>query len=370
MLLVGAVPPPTHGVAVVVERILRSTRLTAQFDISHVDISDRRSLDNIGRMDWTNLRLAMRHWLGLLLTLMRHRPELIHIPLAQNYLGLLRDWVLLITALVFPGTKVVGHVAGGGFGMFLLSAAAPFRWIVRPAIRRCTILIVSSEWHREQIAAALPDGEFAVVRRGTDRIDSPEKRMRDRGLEILFANSLLTREKGVFDALRAAELCTSDGMDAHWTIVGAFISRSDELVAEEMAQGIGSVDLVGALPRESLLDLYKRSDIFVFAPGPEEAFGLVRVEAMAAGLPVVTTAAGGANEVIDDGQDGFITDCHRPDQIAQRVLHLAADPELRREMGRRAQDKQRRRFSVDTFEQMLASAWLQALEVKPHRLAS
>lgn len=369
VLLVGAVPPPTHGVAVVVERIMQSTRLARQFDIRHVDISDRRSLDNIGRWDWTNVWLAVNHWLRLALALVRHRPELVHIPLAQNYLGLLRDWVLLVTALAFPRTKVVGHVAGGGFGAFLLSAAPPFRWIVRSAVKRCTILIVSSEWHRERVAAALPDSNYVVVRRGTEEIEADESRVPGRELQILFANSFLTQDKGVFDALQAAELCNSEGLNARWAIVGEFVSTSDELLAKKLARELKVIELTGPLPRESLLERYKQADIFVFAPGPEEAFGLVRIEAMAAGLPVVTTVAGGADEVIDDGRDGFIVDFRRPDQIAQRVLRLAADAGLRREMGRRAQGKQRQKFNVDTFERMLASAWLEALSAKPDLLA-
>ena len=82
---------------------------------------------------------------------------------------------------------------------------------------------------------------------------------------------------------------------------------------------------------------------------------------MAAGLPVITTEAGGAREVVRDGVDGFIVDYDNPGQIVERLARLEREPELRSRMGRAAQQRQRALFSEEAFDDALAGVWRAAL---------
>ena len=361
VVLVGALPPPFHGMTVMIDRILRSRVLAERFEVVHADISDERDMTNIGRWDPVNVRLALVHWWRLLMTLVRHRPALVHLPLSQNYLGLFRDWILLVTALTMPRTNVIGHIGGGGFAEALGRAPPWFRRLVLPAVRRCAALIVSSEWHRGRIQRMFPRARLEIVRQGTESIDGARRPSTQGGLRVLFANSALTEDKGFFHALEAAAMCERRLINAHWTFVGSFLSPAEQVRATTMMAGLGSVQIVGPLEREALLERYRDADVFVFPPSPQEGFGLVRVEAMAAGLPIITTAAGGANEVIDDGREGFIVSYGSPDQIADRIWKLEIDPSLRSQMGRHARARQREHFSIQALERMLTQAWLDAL---------
>ncbi len=86
---------------------------------------------------------------------------------------------------------------------------------------------------------------------------------------------------------------------------------------------------------DALLDLYADARAVLFVPF-EEDFGLVTLEAMLAGKPVITaTDSGGAAELISDGETGLITD-PEPDAIARSMAKLHADSELARGMGERA----------------------------------
>ena len=84
---------------------------------------------------------------------------------------------------------------------------------------------------------------------------------------------------------------------------------------------------------------FAAADVFVF-PTFFDAYGMVISEAMASGLPVITSRAAGAAELIEHGESGWLTaDPWDPDQIAEGLRTLAADPGLRQRMGAAARSK-------------------------------
>jgi glycosyltransferase involved in cell wall biosynthesis len=102
--------------------------------------------------------------------------------------------------------------------------------------------------------------------------------------------------------------------------------------------------------------LMQRFDIAI-APSWEEPFGIVAVEAMAAGTPVVAAAGGGFAEVIHDGIDGWLIPVRDADALARAVIALACDADLRQRMGAAAAQRARREFDigrvVDAYEAVL-----------------
>lgn len=118
------------------------------------------------------------------------------------------------------------------------------------------------------------------------------------------------------------------------------VSRSDSapyarLAAEERIAG-----RIRFLPSTAHVERYFAvADVFLF-PTLYDAFGLVAAEAMASGLPVITSRAAGAAELIEHGKDGWLTaDPWDPDQIAEGLRALAADPGLRQRMGSAARSR-------------------------------
>ena len=95
------------------------------------------------------------------------------------------------------------------------------------------------------------------------------------------------------------------------------------------------ISWLGEVPDVDLPAFYHLADLFVLpASHPSEAFGLVQVEAMAAGLPVVCTELGtGTSYVNRDGVTGLVVPPADPAALRDAVNRLIADPELRRSMG-------------------------------------
>jgi glycogen(starch) synthase len=169
---------------------------------------------------------------------------------------------------------------------------------------------------------------------------------------LLFVGRLEPR-KGA-DALLAI---LPDVLAAAPAIVVNIVGEDDILVGDDTMRRrfeaqhseLGSrVRFHGAQPRAALLAHYARADIFI-APSQYESFGLVFIEAMCFGKPVVAFDVGGAREILSDGETGLLAPAGDGDALAACVLRLAADPALRARLGARAREVYEQRFTTETM---------------------
>ncbi|MDT8307367.1 MAG: glycosyltransferase, partial [Anaerolineae bacterium] len=154
--------------------------------------------------------------------------------------------------------------------------------------------------------------------------------------------------KGVDDLLRAMP-----GLEARLLIGGDGPLRASW---ERLAQALGvaeRVHFLGNVSDEELPRLYASADVFVLpANSRAEAFGKVLLEAMASGLPCVTTEVGtGTSTVVQEGVTGFVVPPRDPAALGIALQRLLANPELRAEMGAAGRARVRAEF---TPQQMAA----------------
>ncbi len=115
-----------------------------------------------------------------------------------------------------------------------------------------------------------------------------------------------------------------------------------ELEEQARAAGLGgSVRFTGAVPHEDLPDWYSAADVCV-VPSYYESFGLVAVEAMACGTPVVASRVGGLVSTVTDGVNGFLIPWRCPEPFAEKLEVLIRNPELRANFARSARDSVQR----------------------------
>ncbi|QKF81106.1 glycosyltransferase family 4 protein [Halarcobacter ebronensis] len=91
--------------------------------------------------------------------------------------------------------------------------------------------------------------------------------------------------------------------------------------------GIDFEDGVPVIPHRDLISLYKASDLFVF-PSYIETFGIVLIEAMAAGLPIVTTDVEGCRDLVSDGENGYLLDPESSVDFVYKIIHIMNDDNL------------------------------------------
>ena len=122
----------------------------------------------------------------------------------------------------------------------------------------------------------------------------------------------------------------------------------------------GHVQFSGALDDGALAHAYGEAAVFalpvrttVGTQAGGEGFGLVYLEAAAAGLPVVAGNGGAIPEVVRDGETGLLVDPRGPDEVARAIVRLLRDPELARRMGEAAQRRALEEFSFERFRRRL-----------------
>lgn len=89
------------------------------------------------------------------------------------------------------------------------------------------------------------------------------------------------------------------------------------------------------MPNTELKEKYKEADIFIL-PSTIEGFGMVFLEAMNYGLPVIGSNVGGIPEIIDDGKNGFLVDPENPKEIAEKIRIIFEDEALRNKISENA----------------------------------
>jgi rhamnosyl/mannosyltransferase len=146
-------------------------------------------------------------------------------------------------------------------------------------------------------------------------------------------------------------------VDADLLIAGSG-DRRDDLEARVDRLGVGDcVHFLGYVPEDRLHGYYERADVFVLpSVEPSEAFGIVQLEAMAYGVPVVNTdLPTGVPWVSRDGETGLTVPPRDADALARAITALLDDPERRRRYGERARERVERRFGrermLDTMEE-------------------
>ncbi len=175
----------------------------------------------------------------------------------------------------------------------------------------------------------------------------PDKRLiRELGLEdktVLISVSRLSRRKGLDYLLRAVAGLNSD---VKLLLVGDGVEK-DNLVRLSRKLGIAErVVFVGRIPNENLMRYYNLADIFVL-PSLHEGMGIVFLEAMACGLPVVTTNVGGMTDFIMEGKTGLLVKPRDVEHLSGALARLIRDRKLR---GRIAKNGERLVRSEYTWE--------------------
>lgn len=137
--------------------------------------------------------------------------------------------------------------------------------------------------------------------------------------------------KGFETVLRALPLLPDEATLSCWGRGGDDERRRLERIAAEL--GIGERVRFGTLERDELPDAYREADAFVFPSLWEEPFGMVPVEAMACGVPVVATGTGGSAEFLVDETNCLLYPAGDHEALAERLLRLAGDAGLRSQLA-------------------------------------
>lgn len=181
-------------------------------------------------------------------------------------------------------------------------------------------------------------------------------------LSILFVGWLI-RRKGVDILIRAVQRLVGEGLNIRLVIVGDGPQRQalGALVSQQDLQQ--SVTFAGRVSNADINPYYAEADVFV-SMSYSESFGQALLEAMRAGLPVVSAANVGSREIVTDGVDGFLVSPGNVDSLVERLRTLASDPNMRAELGRQARATVEQRYDWDKIAARYVELYREALRYR------
>lgn len=201
---------------------------------------------------------------------------------------------------------------------------------LRAKLRAARFVVTVSDFNRRHLSGLAGSGGIVRIYNGLD-LDrfAPNGVHRD-DPPLVLAVGRLIEKKGLADLVRACALLRGRGCSFRCTIVGKGPLEA-ELRALVRALGVEDVvELAGPQPREQLLELYRRASVFaapciVGSDGNRDGLPTVLVEAMALGVPVVSTDVTGIPELVEDGRTGLLVPQRAPEALADAIGRLLDD---------------------------------------------
>lgn len=222
-------------------------------------------------------------------------------------------------------------------------------WLPRADCLVATTDTVAAEYRaigvaEERIAYISNGVDVARLRVPTDRVATRAKLGAAENEIVFLAVGRNHTKKDFASLLRAAAELKQRGLAAIRVVVAGLGATSLQAEADKLGLGsscvlieqIGNVSTTNlTLPPDELVRLYQAADVFVL-PSITETFGIVLVEAMAAGLPVITTDAPGCRDIIRKGQDGIMVPPSQPALLAEAMMRVMCDPGLAADLRTRS----------------------------------
>jgi glycosyltransferase involved in cell wall biosynthesis len=307
---------------------------------------------------WRKLRQAVGAWLRYMGLLLRGGVALVHVHSASGP-SFWRKSAFVLPSLLF-GVPVVLHMHGGGFMHFWQRAHWPGRQaLIRAVFERSAVVLALSDQWRAALQRLFP---AARVRTLVNPVPLPaDAAPLDGAVPTVLYMGLLAREKGVFELVEAWAQVQRACPSARLLLGGV----GQDAALREAAQllGVGeSVELLGWVSGEE--KQRRLGEAWVLAlPSHAEALPMAVLEAMAQGVPVVASRVGGIPLAVREGQDGLLMEPHDVPALADALLRLLQDDELRRRMGASAREHVQQRFSAVVTLPQLSLLWEEVVGV-------
>lgn len=234
-------------------------------------------------------------------------------------------------------------------------------------IESAAFIVCISDFCRSQtlrISPEVPDSHLEVVRLGVDCCalqprGSNSTSSAARSLHLVCTGRLVSN-KGHRILLEAIAPLVASGLELSCTLIGDGPERK-YLQSLSADLSIGSqVHFLGAMAHQPALDEVAKADIFVLASFGE-GLPVSLMEAMALGVPCISTAIAAIPELIHHGENGLLVPPANPEALRLAIQQLAGDPTFRRELGLRSRATVENDYNLDRNLERLAAMWSRRL---------
>jgi glycosyltransferase involved in cell wall biosynthesis len=384
LLVFAHTPPPHHGQSYMVKLMLEGFGGDQKHEMPHpsgiecyhVNARFSRALEDVGEFQGAKIFLIFAYCFKAIWFRFRHGvTTFYYVPAPGKSVALYRDWLVMFLCRPFF-KKIILHWHAAGLAKWLeTSVQIRTRALTYRLFKPVDLSIVLSNYnvadaekllsrHIRVVHNGIPDPcpDFAetMLPRRRARFAARQNFGEKQIVDVLFL-AHCTREKGLFAAMegvvaanRALAIVNSSAR-MKLSVAGNFVTRAEKLEFEqlqkkpEFAETIIYLGFVGGAEKERAL---READLFCFPTryiGENQPVNLI--EAMAFGLPIVTTRWRSLPEMLPPNYPGLVSVTQSPDEIAAALLKLAAE-----ETGENLRENFLTRFTVEQHLSKLAEA--------------
>ncbi|MDX8551860.1 glycosyltransferase family 4 protein [Methanospirillum sp. J.3.6.1-F.2.7.3] len=230
------------------------------------------------------------------------------------------------------------------------------RGVIRCILKRTDVVTVNSSFTLHQVTRFSPKSlPVKVIPMGIDEtrisgIKNNNVHLKA-GHSILFVGRLIDW-KGIDILIQALSIVSKKIPDVTLTIIGEGPKREEYEALTHHLKVKDIVHFKGKVSDEDLNLAYRRSDLFILPSNEKkgivmEGLGVVLLEAISYGIPIIGSNTGGIPDIIEDNVTGYLTIPGDPDDLAEKITYAFENPEKSRECVIRAREKMRKNFSWD-----------------------
>ena len=312
IVIAGQVPPPCGGQNVMIARMLDTFRADGRFDCGHLAFHFTPDFRDVRRGSVRKFFELVKVVFRLLALRLRGPIDLLIFPAGgPQTVPIVRDILLLPWVLLLARRVALQFHAAGVADRFEKKRGL-LRALIAPLYRRCHAAVVMTEFNRRDPESFGIARIEVIPHRLPDEFD-PALVRKDPARTRLLCVGHICADKGTPDLLRAFKGIADRDPSIVLELVGECLPPFSDAQLRSLLRELGiesRVEIPGVLTGRAKLEAFGRADLFVFpSVAPYESFGLVMIEAMMWGLPIVATDWRGNRDVLGSAFEGI---CHAP----------------------------------------------------------
>lgn len=347
-LLVGSMPPPYHGQSIAFES---ATKSLDKENCRILEVSFRGGILKGGYR-------FFRYFLTLPFILLIYRPSTVYFLCSRTLIGGLRD-IYLLSLLYFTDTKIVNHLHGSDFNLYIKELPNFLRKIVVKLYGRVDKHIVLVEGMKRQFEGICDEKKVEVIPNfySDSEQELVEKDFEDEELRVVYLSSVM-KSKGVFELIEACKQLAKSENKVKLYIAGDFLGdehMSKEEVKENLEkelENINFIEFVGYVNKTQKFKLLSECHVFALPSYyRSEAVPLSIIEAMSMGCCIVVTDYRYLPDIVKTDINGKVVDVKSSSSLFSALEYFAKNRNILSEISKNNALEARNNYSEQRYRE-------------------
>lgn len=365
VLYVFKLPPPINGATTANSYTWKSKLLKDKFNGFYLNYGLSRANNDFGIIRFGKIKHYFYSLAKCFFWLSTKEIDLCYITIAPRNIGFVKDSVFMLLFKLF-NKKYIIHLHGKGINDKVNSSNL-WRAYYKFVFAKSHVICMSERLIKDIDLIYNKKPYLVPYGIETHNFQHDKKKNKEK-LNILFLSNFYI-QKGIFDFLEAIKILSRNTEIKFEALVVGNSTRdlsASELIEIVKKNEMGKwIKILGPKYGRDKNDILNKSDLFVFPTYYDnEAFPIVNIEAMAAGMPVISTNEGGIPDIIGDGVNGYLVEKNEPEQLAWKIKTLLENRTLRETMGKANKKKFEMNYTKDRFENNISKVFSSVLNQK------